>query len=367
MKIAMVLPGGVARDGEERVIPAFLALIERLARGHEVHVFALHQEVKPGSWPLLGATVHNIGTGRTVWRAIQAIRAEHRRGPFDAVQAIFSGHCGFIAVASATSLGLPSLVHIAGGELVALPSIGYGGRRKWRSRLREALVLRMADVVSAASEPIVHSLHALGISAHRIPLGVDTNAWTPLPPRPRDTSPARLIHVASLNRVKDQSTLLLAMARLADAGMDFELCIVGFDTLDGEIQRLSRTLGLEKRVTFLGFRTQRELRPLMASADLLVMSSLHEAGPLVLLEAAVAGIPTVGTAVGHIAEWASTAALAVPVGDASALADAIAEVIDDDDLRMELATEAQRRALAENADHTAASFQMLYDDLTRSR
>jgi glycosyltransferase involved in cell wall biosynthesis len=367
VKIAMVLPGGVARDGERQVIPAFLALIERLARGHEVHVFALHQEAEPGSWPLRGATIHNIGTGRTVWRAIQAIRAEHRRMPFDVVQAIFSGHCGFIAVASAKSLGLPSLVHIAGGELVALHSILYGGRRKWRGRLREALVLRMADTVSAASAPIVRSLRALGIPAYRIPLGVDTDAWTPLAPRPRDRGPAQLIHVASLNRVKDQPTLLRAMAKLANAGMDFDLRIVGVDTLDGEVQRLSRCLGLQKRVSFLGFRTQRELRPLIASADLLVMSSLHEAGPLVLLEAAVAGVPTVGTAVGHIAEWASTAALAVPVGDANALADAVAEVIDDDHLRLRLATEAQRLALAENADHTAASFQMLYDDLTRSR
>ena len=32
MKLALVLPGGVDRSGELRVIPAFLALIERLAR-----------------------------------------------------------------------------------------------------------------------------------------------------------------------------------------------------------------------------------------------------------------------------------------------------------------------------------------------
>ncbi|NID15931.1 glycosyltransferase [Luteibacter yeojuensis] len=363
MKIALVLPGGVDRGGEERVIPAFLALIGRLARRHEVHVFALHQEPRPGSWPLAGATVHNIGACRTVWRAIREIREEHGRGPFDVVQAIFSGHCGFIAVAAAKWLRRPSLVHIAGGELVALTSIDYGGRRKWRSRLREAVVLRAANVVTAASAPILRSLRALGIPARRVSLGVDTGTWPPLAPRPRDGGPARLIHVASLNRVKDQATLLRAMAKLANAGVEFDLRIVGVDTLHGEIQALSRCLGLGKRVSFLGFRTQRELRALMASADLLVMSSLHEAGPLVFLEAAVAGIPTVGTAVGHIAEWAPAAALAVPVGDANALADAIARVVDDDVLRIDLAREAQRHALAEDADRTAASFQALYEEL----
>jgi glycosyltransferase involved in cell wall biosynthesis len=363
-----VLPGGVDRGGEERVIPAFLALMARLARRHEVHVFALHQEAGPDSWPLAGATVHNIGAGRTVWRTIQAIRAGHRQGAFDVVHAIFSGHCGLIAVVAARSLGLPSLVHIAGGELVALRAIDYGGRRKWRSRLREALVLRAANVVTAASAPILHSLRELGIAARRVPLGVDTEAWTPLPPRARDAGPVRLIHVASLNRVKDQATLLRAMSKLANAGVDFELRIVGVDTLGGEVQHLAHCLGIERRVSFLGFRTQRQLRPLMARADLLVMSSLHEAGPLVLLEAAVAGVPTVGTAVGHIAEWAPAAALAVPVGDANALAAAVAQVIDDDALRMRLAREAQRIALAEDADYTATCFQSLYEELAvRSR
>lgn len=360
MKIALVLPGGVDRSGDRRVIPVFLALIERLARTHDVHVFVLHQEPKPDTWPLSGATIHNIGEGRTLWRAIAAIRSEHRRASFDIVQSIFSGHCSFIAVAAAKSLGRPSLVHIAGGELVALHAIGYGGRRKWRGRLREAVILRMANAVTAASAPIIDSLRTLGIAAKRVPLGVDIDAWPRLPPRPRGDGPLKLIHVASVNRVKDQTTLLRALAILANAGVDFEMRIVGVDTLDGQIQQLAHGLDLDSRVTFLGFRTQAELRPLIASSDLLVMSSLHEAGPLVLLEAAVAGVPTVGTAVGHIAEWSNEAALAVPVGDATAMADAIGRLLDDDALRMRLAEEAQRRALAEDADYTANAFEAMY-------
>ena len=61
MKIAMLVPGGVDRSGELRVIPAFVALIERLARDHELHVFALHQEARPARWMLRGAHVHNAG------------------------------------------------------------------------------------------------------------------------------------------------------------------------------------------------------------------------------------------------------------------------------------------------------------------
>jgi glycosyltransferase involved in cell wall biosynthesis len=359
VKLALVVPGGVDRSGEQRVIPALLALIERLARTHEVHVFALHQEATAGCWPLAGASVHNIGNRLTRPRAIAAICSEHRRAPFDLVHAIFSGSCGLVAVVAAKLLRRPSVVHIAGGELVALHEIGYGGRRKWKGQLREACVLRGADVITAASAPIIDALATLGLKAQRVPLGVDLAKWPPLAPRERH-APPRLIHVASLNRVKGQPTLLRALAVLREAGADFRMDIVGEDTLRGEMQQLAAQLGLEHHVRFHGFKTQRELRPLMESADLLVMSSLHEAGPLVLLEAAVAGVPAVGTAIGHFVEWSPSAALAVPVEDWDALANAIHQMLANDQLRLRMAREAQRRAILEDADYTAHAFQALY-------
>lgn len=367
MKIAIVLPGGVDRSGEYRVIPVFLALIDRLARRHEVHVFVLRQEPRPACWTLMGATVHNIGDGWTRPRTIAAIVREHVRGRFDVVQSIFSGACGSIAVLAATLLRFPGAVHVAGGELVALHDIAYGGRRDVRGRLREALVLRAADAVTAASAPIVGSLDELGIHARRIALGVDTVLWPPSAPRPRGERSPRLIHVASLNAVKDQPTLLRALALLANEGRAFTLDVVGVDTLDGRVQTLAVQLGLGDRIRFLGFRTQRDLRPLLLESDLLLMASRHEAGPLVLLEAALAGVPTVGTAVGHLAEWMPHAALAVVPGDPVALAAAIARVLDDEPLRLRLASHAQRRALAEDADDTAARFEALYRDLLARR
>ncbi|WP_115527587.1 MULTISPECIES: glycosyltransferase family 4 protein [Xanthomonas] len=367
MKLALVVPGGVDRSGDVRVIPVFLTLIEWLARNHEVHVFVLHQEPLPDTWMLRGAKVHNIGARRTRLRAIGAIVEEHRRAPFAVIQAIFSGYCSLIAVSAATLLRRPSVVHIAGGELVALDAIGYGGRRRWRGRLREAVILRLADRVTAASAPIIDSLQALGIGAQRVPLGVDLRAWQPVPPRPREGAVARLLHVASLNPVKDQSTLLRAMAALKRAGVAFTLDMVGVDTLDGAMQHLVQQLGLQEQVRFLGFKTQRELRPIMLAADLLVMSSLHEAGPMVLLEAGVAGVPTVGTAVGHLVEWAPIAALAVPPGDWAGMAEAIRQVLGDDELRLRLAWAAQCRALREDAAMTTRLFEQIYRQLCERR
>ncbi len=367
MKIALVVPGGVDRSGEVRVVPALLALIQRLAERHEVHVYALRQEAAPGHWPLLGAQVHNIG-GRSTWlglaRAVAAIRAEHRAAPFDLVQSVWSGPCGLVAVAAARLLGRPSAIHLAGGELVAIKRIGYGGRQTWRGRLREALVLRAATQLTAASAPMLDQLAALGHGrARRIPLGVDLDTWPARAPQPREPqAPLRLVHVASINRVKDPFTLLYAMALLLRMGVDFHLDIVGEDTLHGQIQALARRLGLAEQIRFRGFLSRAQAWPVVAAAHVHLVTSLHEAGPLALLEAAVAGVPSVGTRVGHLAEWAGEAALAVDVGDAQALAGAVAQLGRDEGLRLRLAHEAQRRALREDADHSAALMEAMFEE-----
>jgi glycosyltransferase involved in cell wall biosynthesis len=368
MKIALVVPGGVDRSGEYRVIPALLALIAHLAERHEIHVFDLYQEPLPGEWELAGARIHNVGTHATYSRAIGAIVRHHRAQPFDAVQSIWSGSCGLIAVAAGALLRIPSLVHIAGGELTALRDIDYGGCLKRRGRLREALTLHMASQVTAASAPILASIAAAGVHAERVPLGIDLKSWPPRAPMRRDPrARLRLLHVASLNRVKDQRTLLRAIALLVADGERLHLDVVGEDVLDGEIQRLAMSLGLSNHVTFHGFLTQRELRPFVESAHLLLMSSRHEAGPIVLLEAAAVGVPTVGTAVGHIAEWAPTAASAVPVNDPAALADAVRRLAQDEALRLRVAHAAFERAVVENAAFTAQCFERMYERLRQRK
>ncbi len=365
MKVALVVPGGVDRSGERRVIPALLALIERLSAHHELHVFALRQGAAAEEWNLLGARIHNIGDGWTRVRAVRAIVAEHRASPFQLVQSIFSGACGLVAVAAARLLGIPSLVHSAGGEPVRLPEIRFGGRVTWHGRMQEAVVLAGATAVTAASVPQLELLAARGVNSRRIPLGVDrSRAWPDREPVARHPDqPARLIHVASLNRVKDQPTLLRALGLLECQGIVIHTDIVGEDTLNGEIQRLSASLGLATRVRFHGFLTQNQLRPLMSLAHVLVISSRHEAGPVAVLEAATVGVPTVGTAVGHIAEWAPEAALAVRIGDFRALAAALREVLTDEALRLRLARAARSRALREDADYTASCFERLYSEL----
>ena len=196
MKLAIIVPGGVDRSGEVRVIPAFIGLISRLAAEHDVHVFATHQEDAPGSWVLEGARVHNLGLPRTAWRAVNAIRSEHRKQPFQLIHALWAGRHGALAVGAATWLGLPSIVHVAGGELVALADIDYGGCRTWRGRVLVGGVLRRATLVTCASTPMVELIAASGVkrTAGATRRGPATVAAAPPPAQERRRASAPRPH-----------------------------------------------------------------------------------------------------------------------------------------------------------------------------
>lgn len=368
MKVALVLPGGVDRTGTERVIPILLALMERLARAHEVHVFALQQEPAPCRYSLAGATIHCTGWGRGAsLRALGAVQQEHGRGRFDLVHAVFGGVAPAAAL-SARRCGVPLLVHLAGGELTDLPGIAYGG---WRGPVRRWVLrtaLARAARITVPSAPMAERARSLGIPSEVLTYGIDLGHWTAVAPRPRDpAAPARLLFVGSLNRVKDPETLLATAAALRDGGVDFRLRIVGTDVRGGEVHRLAARLGLEDRVTFDDFLTQRELRPVMREADLLLVTSRHEAGPVVAMEAAMCGVPVAGSAVGHLREWAPDGAATVPPGDPAALAHAVRALLADDERRMAMARAAQERARAVDADHAAARVLQLYREMTLGR
>lgn len=364
MRAALLVPGGVDYSGEYRVIPCLLWLIERLAAIMDLQVFALRQEPRPRRYPLLGAAVHNIGSRPRRLRMASAIIKEHVRKPFDLLHAVWAAPQGVVAGAVGRLLRRPVLLHLTGGDLAEVTEIGYGLLRRRRGRFWLRLAVHGATRVTVPSEAMRRAAVAQGIVAERLPFGVAQDRWPPSAPRPRAPGEtARLLHVATLNRVKDQRTLLLAMEQLRRSGIPFQLDIVGDDTLRGEIQELADERDLGDHVIFHGFLPHRQLRPLVEQAHLLVISSRHEADPVVVLEAAVAGVPTVGTAVGHIGDWAPEAAVAVSVGDADALALEVAGLLADEPRRLRIAMAAQVRARREDADWTARRTMELYQGL----
>lgn len=375
MRVGLVITGGADRSGRERVIPALLWLIERLARLHELHVFVLHHEPVASTYQLLGATVHDLGRAPVMpglGRPLQRYRLRRAIVAMGGVDVLhgYWGLPGSVAVAVARRLKVSCVVTADSGEWVALPEIRYGLQRHWRDRRAVAAAMRGAAAVTVCTTFMQQLAAQHGVPARVVPIGVprilDVNGADVPPLRPADGPAWRLIHVASINAVKDHETLLHALVEVVARHREAHLDIVGADTMGGHIQRLAAQLNLGAHVTFHGFLPTDAIAPLWQRAHLHVVTSRHEAAGVVVLEAAMAGVPTVGTRVGYIADGAPHRAVAVDVGDAHGLATAILELIDDPARRAVLAATARTWAFSHDADHTSSMFDRIYRDVTKT-
>jgi glycosyltransferase involved in cell wall biosynthesis len=147
------------------------------------------------------------------------------------------------------------------------------------------------------------------------------------------------------------------------------LTIAGGDTLDGHHARLADELGLAEHVHFRGHVDHDALPTVLRGKSLHLLTSRHDAGPLAVVEAAACGVPTVGTDVGHVHDFAALATpAAVAVRDRSpkALADAVVAVLRDPAHRDALAAAGRTWAATHDAAHTAATFEQLYRRLAAS-
>ncbi len=159
----------------------------------------------------------------------------------------------------------------------------------------------LADSVTAVSRAVADAHLSDGMVKERtlaiLPNGVDVEACHPAPAIRAAVRSAlnfedEFVWLAAgrLDPVKDYGTLLWAMAEAPPAA---RLVIAGSGPCEGELKRLSKQLGLERSVRFLGF--EQDLRRWMQAADGFVLSSLWEGLPMSLLEAAAFAVPAVAT------------------------------------------------------------------------
>ncbi len=156
-----------------------------------------------------------------------------------------------------------------------------------------------------------------------------------------DQPPGYFLFVGRLRIRKGVEVLLQALSEISDGAGGPELLIAG----DGEhgpyLEQLAARLALGPRARFLGRRSAAEVRGLLAGARALVVPSIYEGMPLVILEAMAAGVPVIASGVSGIPEVVADGETGwlVPPEDADSLARALGAARTDPD-------EAARRGAA---------------------
>jgi glycosyltransferase involved in cell wall biosynthesis len=167
---------------------------------------------------------------------------------------------------------------------------------------------------------------------------------------PEGRLPARVLAVGRFDSAKGFDYLLRAVHELCRRGVFTELELVGDGREAGALKRLAEKLGIAKQVLFAGWQPFDRVRVAMRRATLLAHPSttLGDAVPTVIKEAAALGLPVVSTHVAGIPELLENGRCGclVPPKNVSALADAIGCLLADERLRRQYAKAARQHAEA---------------------
>jgi glycosyltransferase involved in cell wall biosynthesis len=132
-----------------------------------------------------------------------------------------------------------------------------------------------------------------------IPNGIDVARFAPLRTQRGPEIPQVLCLIGRVVPIKDIKTFIRAMRTVANHLPNAEAWIAGPEDESPEYARecrdIAEQLGLGDKVKFLGFQ---KLTDLLPKVGLVVLSSISEALPLVILEGYAAGVPTLSTDVG---------------------------------------------------------------------
>jgi glycosyltransferase involved in cell wall biosynthesis len=302
LHVSTFLQGGAGR------IIAALAVAQQRA-GHDVTVVA-DAGGHPGyeSYPEYLETLAGAGVGfRTVTSTFTRdvalnVRAVRELRRLVGTQVIDVAH---------THAAVPTLVArlaLSGRSYAPLLQTmhGWGIRKTPEQEATDITLLGLADAVVTPSAAACETLRRLGLDGppvHVIPYGLDPAPASATP----DASDALLfgqlraagalvaVCIGTIGDRKNQALLVRALPSIPRVAAVF----IG-DGDAGPLTTLAAALGVSARVHVLGYRT--DASRYLALADVLVLPSMNEGLPIVVLEAFRSGVPVVGSNIPEIAE-----------------------------------------------------------------
>lgn len=236
-----------------------------------------------------------------------------------------------------------------------------------------------AAAVLAVSGAVARVLESSGVRPERTTVVHDgTDVHRIISPAPPETlaalgvSPSAplVVQVSQLVGHKDPVNFVRAIGAARARLPSVQALLVGEGPLRPEVERTVKALALEGTLHLTGYRTDADA--LLASADVVVLSSREEGLGSVLLDALVLGKPIAATRAGGIPEVIEdgVSGLLADVGDAVALGNEIARLLTDRQVALRLGLAARARAtefsVERMTDRTLAVYASVLDAARRA-
>lgn len=266
---------------------------------------------------------------------VKAIERALRRNDASVLH-IWFGHIGMhlLPLLRSKSRPCPAVVSFHGADAsVDLDKPGY--------RTAIEAVFAHADAILVRSQSLAVELCAQGCPADKIRLqrtGLPLDEWPLAESRCEPENGAwHLVQTCRLIEKKGLNVTLRALAKARQSFPKIHLTIAGEGGLRSSLEALSRALGINDAINFVGFIDQAAMHQLYSDAHLFVHPSRvggdgnREGVPNAMLEAMATGLPVVATRHGGIPDAVDDgiAGQLVEENDVDGLATAITEVIDD--------------------------------------
>lgn len=367
MRILMInnefppLGGGMATANEEllkglsRYDDVIIDLITAADNGNKgVEQIAKHQRIIR-----VNASRQSIHHA-TIFDLLKFMIASHRKarqlarvGPrYDLIMAWAAIPAGVTAAFLSRKLKIPYIVRTSGPEIP-----GFESRYKaieWIIKPLLRWVLNGASTVIVKSSREMDLIKALTKKAEMVTIPNAAPASTRGRTSARTTvGKFTVLCVGRVIERKGQQYLLRALHELGRE--DIFLRIAG--TGDNEIacRNLAKELGIESRVTFLGYVPREELNEEYTCADVMALPSENEGMSFAMLEALAAGLPVIATRGRGSDEivQSDVNGLLVDWGSIEELASAIARLADNPELRSKMSEEALRDGATKNWNEIA--------------
>ncbi|MFD3484407.1 glycosyltransferase family 4 protein [Streptomyces sp. NPDC058665] len=278
-----------------------------------------------------------------------------RRGEFDVVhdnQTLGYGLLGDLGAPLVTTIHHPITVDRQLEIDAAAGRLARASVRRWYAftRMQKRVARRLPSVVTVSGSSKQEITDHLGVRHDRIKvvhIGADTRLFSPDPAVPE--IPGRIVTTSSADvPLKGLVHLVEALAKLRTGNPRAHLVVVGKRAEDGPVHRAIETHGLGDAVQFVKGISDTELVDLVRGAQIACVPSLYEGFSLPAAEAMATGTPLVATTGGAIPEVSGAdgeTCLAVPPGDADALAGALNRLLNDRELRERLGAAGRERVL----------------------